>query len=75
MSAEIDARDRRSALHEAAHLTVGRALGATFGGATINADPDRGFSGLVWGPHFESLFAGEASKVVEQLDALMPRRR
>jgi hypothetical protein len=72
---EIDAaRDRRIAYHEAAHLTVGRALGAAFGGATINADPDRGFSGLVWGPDFESRFAGEPSKIVEQqLDALMPR--
>jgi hypothetical protein len=70
---EIDARDRRVALHEAAHLTVGRALGASYGGATIEENLELGFSGLCWGPDFQSRFAGEASKVVEQLDALMPR--
>jgi hypothetical protein len=72
MSAEIDARDRRVALHEAAHLTVGRALGAKFGGATIVENPDLGFSGLCWGPDFQSCFAGEASSVIEQIDELMP---
>lgn len=30
-----DARDLRIARHEAGHLTVGRALGAAFGGATV----------------------------------------
>jgi hypothetical protein len=39
-------------LHEAGHITVGRALGAEFGGATINAGPD--FSGMAWGPSFEA---------------------
>jgi hypothetical protein len=73
MSAEIDARDRRIALHEAAHLTVGRALGASYGGATIEENLELGFSGLCWGPHFQSRFAGEVSSVIEQIDELMPR--
>ncbi|RXG86144.1 hypothetical protein [Bradyrhizobium zhanjiangense] len=72
MPEEITARDRRIALHEAAHLTVGRALGATYGGATIEEDAALGFSGLCWGPDFESRFAGEASTVIEQIDQLMP---
>jgi hypothetical protein len=50
-------RDRRVALHEAAHLTVGRALGTTYGGATINENLELGFSGLVWGPDFQLLAA------------------
>jgi hypothetical protein len=70
---EIVTRDRRIALHEAAHLTVGRALGASYGGATIEENSELGFSGLCWGPDFQSRFAGDASSVVEQLDALMPR--
>jgi hypothetical protein len=76
---EIDARarDRRIALHEAAHLCVGRALGAQFGGATIEENPDLGYSGLVWGPDYspQSRFAGQptTSSVIEQLDELMPR--
>jgi hypothetical protein len=68
-----DARDQRIARHEAAHLTVGRALGATYGGATIVENADLGFSGLVWGPDFESRFAREASSTVEQIGELMPR--
>jgi hypothetical protein len=70
---EIAARDRRIALHEAAHLTVGRALGASFGGATIEENAELGFSGLCWGPDFQSRFAGEVSSVIEQLDTLVPR--
>jgi hypothetical protein len=46
------ARDTRIAWHEAAHLAVGRALGATYGGATIEENPDLGFSGLCWGPDY-----------------------
>jgi hypothetical protein len=75
MSDESDARghrDARIARHEAAHLTVGRALGAKFGGATIEESLDLGFSGLCWGPEFQSRFTGEASSVIEQLDELMP---
>jgi hypothetical protein len=68
-----DDRDARVAQHEAAHLCVGRALGATFGGATIEENPELGFSGLCWGPNFESRFAGDTnSSVIEQIDALMP---
>ena len=70
---EIVTRDRRVALHEAAHLTVGRALGASFGGATIDENAELGFSGLCWGPDFQSRFAGEVSSVIEQIDELMPR--
>jgi hypothetical protein len=44
--------DHRIALHEAGHIVVGRALGAEFGGATINAGLD--FSGMAWGPSFEA---------------------
>ncbi|WP_316207541.1 hypothetical protein [Bradyrhizobium sp. SZCCHNR3118] len=66
-------RDRRIACHEAGHLTVGRVLGATFGGATIEENPDLGFSGLCWGADFESRFAGHSSSVIEQIDELMPR--
>jgi hypothetical protein len=68
-----DDRDARIAQHEAAHLCVGRALGAQFGGATITEDPELGFSGLCWGPNFESRFAGDTSSVIEQIDALMPK--
>jgi hypothetical protein len=70
---EIDARDRRIARHEAAHLTVGRALGAKFGGATIEENLDLGYGGMCWGPNFQSHFAGEVSSVIEQIDELMPR--
>jgi hypothetical protein len=70
---EIVARDRRIALHEAAHLTVGRALGASYGGATIEENVDLGYGGLCWGPDFQSRFAGEVSSVIEQLDEMMPR--
>jgi hypothetical protein len=71
---EIVARDRRIARHEAAHLTVGRALGAQFGGATINENLDLGYGGLCWGPNFKSHFAGETSSmVIEQIVELMPR--
>lgn len=71
---DIVARDRRIAYHEAGHLTVGRALGAAFGGATINENLDLGYGGLCWGPTYESRFAGEASTgtVVEQMTSLMP---
>jgi hypothetical protein len=73
VSDEIDARDRRVALHEAAHLTVGRALGTSFGGAIIVENRDLGFSGLCWGPDFQSRLACETSSVIEQIDELMPR--
>jgi hypothetical protein len=66
------ARDRRIAYHEVGHLTVGRALGAEFGGSTIEPNPDLGYGGLCWGPNFESRFAGEASSVIEQIGELMP---
>ena len=70
----IVSRDVRVAQHEAAHLTVGRVLGAAFGGATINADLDLGYGGLCWGPDFKSHFAGETSaSVIEQIVELMPR--
>jgi hypothetical protein len=69
------ARDTRIGWHEAAHLTVGRALGATYGGATIEENAELGYGGLCWGPDWksQSRFAGEASSVIEQIDALMPR--
>ncbi|WP_024506586.1 hypothetical protein [Bradyrhizobium sp. ARR65] len=67
------ARDTRIARHEAAHLTVGRALGAEFGGATIEENLDLGFSGLVWGPDFQSCFSGKTSSTIQQIDDLMPR--
>jgi len=71
---EIDARDLRIARHEAGHLTVGRALGAAFGGATINENAELNCGGMVWGPDFKSHFAGETtSSVIEQIDDLMPR--
>ncbi len=66
-------RDARIARHEAAHICVGSALGAKFGGATIEENRELGFSGLSWGPDFESRFAGEASSTIEQIDELMPR--
>jgi len=72
MSENEITRDLRIAWHEAAHLTVGSTLGATYGGATIEENHDLGFSGLCWGPAFESRFAGEVSSVIEQIDELMP---
>jgi len=68
-----DDRDARIAQHEASHLCVGRVVGAVFGGGTIQANPDLGFSGLCWGPDFESRFAGDTGSVIEQIDALMPK--
>jgi len=72
--ANPESRDYRIALHEAAHLTAGRCLGALFGGATIDADPALGFSGRCWGPDFELRFASEEdrSRFVAQIDMLMP---
>jgi hypothetical protein len=70
----IVSRDARVAQHEAAHLTVGRALGAQFGGATINENLELGFGGMVWGPDFKSHFAGETStSTIEKITKLMPR--
>jgi hypothetical protein len=40
--------DRRTAIHEAGHVVVGRALGMEVGGCTIVEGPD--FAGLTWGP-------------------------
>jgi hypothetical protein len=72
-SETVISRDTRIAQHESAHLTVGRALGAAFGGATINENLELGFGGLCWGPNFKSHFAGEASgTVIEQIVELMP---
>jgi hypothetical protein len=73
MSENNEARDAHVSQHEASHLCVGRALGARYGGATITENRELGFSGLVWGPDFESRFAGEASSLIEQIDELMPR--
>jgi hypothetical protein len=67
------ARDTRIAWHEAAHLCVGRALGATYGGATVEENAELGFSGLCWGPEWEARFSGQTSSVIEQIDELMPR--
>jgi len=70
----VVSRDARIAQHEAAHLTVGRVLGAKFGGATINENLDLGFGGMCWGPDFKSHFAGETSNsVIEHIVDLMPR--
>jgi hypothetical protein len=68
----VISRDARVAQHEAAHLTVGRALGAAFGGASIVENPDLGYGGMVWGPDFKSHFAGESGAVIEQITNLMP---
>jgi hypothetical protein len=66
-------RDQRIARHEAAHLTIGRVLGAAFGGATIEPNPDHGFGGMCWGPNFPSHFAGETStSTIETIVDLMP---
>jgi hypothetical protein len=66
--------DRRIALHEAGHIVVGRALGAEFGGATINAGPD--FSGMAWGPSFEAPSRlsdlNLATDICERVRLLMP---
>jgi hypothetical protein len=74
---DIRARDRRIALHEAAHLTVGRACGAPYGGATIQENLELGYSGLCWGPDYSprSHFTGQTTtnSVIEQLDKLKPR--
>jgi hypothetical protein len=44
-----------------------------FGGATIEENTELGFSGLCWGPDFESRFAGDTnSSAIEQIDELMP---
>jgi hypothetical protein len=70
----VISRDARIARHEAAHLTVGRVLGAEFGGATIVENTDLGYGGLCWGPTFQSHFAGEScTTVIEQITDLMPR--
>jgi hypothetical protein len=69
----VIARALRVARHEASHVVVGRALGAAFGGVTIEENLDLGYSGLAWGPDFEARFSGEASgAVIEQIVDLMP---
>ncbi|MGY4349803.1 hypothetical protein ACVWXM_006296 [Bradyrhizobium sp. GM7.3] len=76
MTKQFGHRDLRIARHEAAHLTVGRALGAKFGGATIEENRELGFSGLCWGPDFQSRCADEVcatTSVIEQISDLMPR--
>jgi hypothetical protein len=62
--------DRRIALHEAGHITVGRALGAEFGGATINPGPD--FSGMAWGPYFEPSRLSDLSLATDICDRVRP---
>jgi len=78
MKAETEtviSRDARIAQHEAAHLTVGRVLGAEFGGATIVENTDLGYGGLCWGPKFQSRFADEecSTAIVDQIVELMPK--
>jgi hypothetical protein len=69
----VISRDVRIAYHESAHLTVGRALGAAFGGATIVENTDLGYGGLCWGTDHKAAFSSEGSStVIEQISSLMP---
>jgi hypothetical protein len=68
---EID--DWRTALHEAGHVVVGRALGEEVGGVTIVEGPDYG--GLTWGPKGNSSrlsSVDEKPDLCAQIAASMP---
>jgi hypothetical protein len=68
---EID--DWRTALHEAGHVVVGRALGEEVGGCTIIEGPDYG--GLTWGPKGNSSrlsSVDEKPDICAQIAASMP---
>jgi hypothetical protein len=63
MAGRSELDDWRTALHEAGHTVVGRALGEEVGGVTIVEGPDYG--GLTWGPKGNS---SRLSSVDEQPD-------
>jgi hypothetical protein len=68
---ELD--DWRTALHEAGHVVVGRALGSEVGGVTIVEGPDYG--GLTWGPNGNSSRLSsveEKPDLCSQIAASMP---
>jgi ATP-dependent Zn protease len=65
--------DRRTAIHEAGHVVVGRALGMEVGGCTIVEGPD--FAGLTWGPTGNSARLSSMEEVpdlCEKIANLMP---
>ncbi|SHH32238.1 hypothetical protein [Bradyrhizobium erythrophlei] len=66
------ADDYRIALHEASHATTGRLLGSPLGGCTIVPGPT--FSGLCWGPTFQSRFTPSppVRSLCEQITPLLP---
>jgi hypothetical protein len=68
---EVD--DRRTAIHEASHCVVGRALGQDVAGCTII--PGDGYGGLTWGPaHDRSLRTdNEVPDLCQAIGELMPR--
>ena len=67
------ADDERIALHESNHAVVGRLLDQPLGGVTCDAGD--GFSGLTWGPTFQSKFTNSPSapSLCSRIGPLMPR--
>jgi hypothetical protein len=67
-----DGDDERIALHESSHALAGRLIGQPLGGMTCDAG--NGFSGLCWGPTFQSKFVGgrPAPSLCAQIGPLMP---
>jgi hypothetical protein len=67
-------RDRRTAIHEASHCVVGRALGQEIAGCTIVPDDD--YAGLTWGPAFDRSMLSNENEVPDLCQAigeLMPQ--
>jgi hypothetical protein len=68
---ELD--DWRTALHEAGHVVVGKAIGLEVAGCTIV--PGDGFGGLTWGPFFDRTmlsFDNDVPDLCEKIADLMP---
>lgn len=65
--------DWRTAVHEASHCVVGRALGQDVAGCTII--PGDNFAGLTWGPTFDGSmlnFDNEVPNLCQAIGELMP---
>jgi hypothetical protein len=63
---EVD--DWRTAIHEASHCVVGRALGQNVAGCTIV--PGDGYGGLTWGPAFDPSMRSNDTDVPDLCEAI-----
>jgi hypothetical protein len=70
--------DLRISIHEAGHAICARLLGQPLGGATIDADPNGRWGGLVWGPRHSVAFgegdsADDVPELCDKLRTFMPQ--